>query len=309
MGRYRLNDIAANKLATLGDEGVAWLDSFDATVDDFASQWGFRVEESLDGGSQAFVATVTLDSGEPAVFKLVLPDMRGVGRWSKECSVMVAAQGNGYARVFAHDLERKALLMERLGAPLDESGLSVDEQIDVICRTLSPWARPPDGVDIETGAEKAAWLSESIDAMWHEVDHPCSEAAVRQAQEYCARRIAAYDPATAVLVHGDAHQNNLLRAADGTYRMIDPDPLLAEPAADLAVPMRDWNQELLDTGDPLRAVQARAARISELTGVAIEPIWEWGFMERMSTALYCHTLGITGWSFPAYPVIEACVAR
>jgi streptomycin 6-kinase len=309
MGRYRLNDIAATKLEMLGEEGARWLAALDDTVDGFAAAWGFTVGENLDSGSHAFVATARLHSGEDAVFKLCLPDMRGAGETLKELHVMVAAQGHGYARVFRHDFDRRAILMERLGAELDVSGLSVEEQIDVICRTLSPWVPLPAGlaIAIETGAEKAEWLRVNIEQMWEETARPCSEAAVRQAQAFALRRIAAHDPSTAVLVHGDAHQHNTLLAADGTYRLIDPDPLIAEPAADLSVPMRDWNQHLLDSGDPLAAAAARCHRIAALTGVAPQAIWEWGFMERVSTALYCHTLGILEWSEPAYEVIAACV--
>ncbi|HUR76351.1 MAG TPA: aminoglycoside phosphotransferase family protein [Acidimicrobiales bacterium] len=307
MGRFRVNDIAERKLAMLGEVGRAWYAALDETIDSFASEWGFSVGEVLGGGSHAFVAAVELAGGDAAVFKLVLPDMRGAGDAAKELRVMAAAQGHGYARLLTYDRGYRAMLMERLGAELDDSGLSVDEQVAVICETLTPWPPPPVGLDIETGAEKADWLSRNIEQMWNEVAQPCSKAAIRQAQDFAAARIAAHDQTTAVLVHGDAHQSNVLMAPDGTYRLIDPDPLIAEPAADLSVPMRDWNRELLATGDVVSSVRARCRLIAELTGVHSQAIWEWGYMERVSTALYCHTLGITDWSEPAYAVIEACV--
>lgn len=307
MTRLRLNDIVVRKLAMLGAVGEQWLADLDDVVDGYAAQWGFTVGDSLDGGSHAYVAEVVTHDGTPAVFKYALPDTREAGDHDKELRTVVAAQGSGYVRVFAYDLDARAVLMERLGTTLEDSGLPVEQQIEVMCNTLSPWSPPPAGLSIESGADKAAWLYENIERMWRELDCPCSHAAVEQAQRFATQRIAAHDPATAVLVHGDAHQANLLLADDGAYRMIDPDPMIAEPAADLAVPMRDWNAALLATGDPATAAVARCHRISELTGVEPQSIWEWGCMERLSTTLYCDTLGITEWARDGYPVVEATV--
>jgi streptomycin 6-kinase len=41
----------------------------------------------------------------------------------------------------------------------------------------------------------------------------------------------------------------------------------------------------------LALARARCEFISDLTGIAAEPIWQWGFMERMSTGLYLMQLG------------------
>ena len=54
--------------------------------------------------------------------------------------------------------------------------------------------------------------------------------------------------------------------------------------------MRESHEELL-AGDPLALGLARAHRLSDLTGVPVEPIWQWGSIERVSTGLYCLTLG------------------
>jgi streptomycin 6-kinase len=76
----------------------------------------------------------------------------------------------------------------------------------------------------------------------------------------------------------------------GCFTFVDPDGLFAERACDLAVPMRDWSQELL-AGDTLRCARRRCAQLSRLCGVAAQPIWEWGFMERVSTALLALQVG------------------
>jgi streptomycin 6-kinase len=68
---------------------------------------------------------------------------------------------------------------------------------------------------------------------------------------------------------------------------------LIEPAYDLAIPMREWSEELL-AGDPYQLAVARCQRLAMLTGVDEEPVWQWGFIERVSTALLCLKVGLEG---------------
>jgi streptomycin 6-kinase len=49
-------------------------------------------------------------------------------------------------------------------------------------------------------------------------------------------------------------------------------------------------KELL-AGDPFILGRRRCRRLAELTGVASESIWQWGFIERTSTGLLLLKLG------------------
>src|SRR5439155_26851829 len=96
----------------------------------------------------------------------------------------------------------------------------------------------------------------------------------------CAeRRIAEHDDERAVLVHGDVHQWNALEAGSA-FKFVDPDGLLAEAEYDMGIVMREDPLELLD-GDPHERARWLAAR----TGLDATAIWEWGVVERVSTAL------------------------
>ena len=94
---------------------------------------------------------------------------------------------------------------------------------------------------------------------------------VDQALAFAETREAAFDPEAAVLVHGDGHSANALQdpghpPSPPRFKPADPDGLLAEPAYDLAIPMREWNRGLLD-GDAARLGRERYAHPSRLTGV------------------------------------------
>ena len=66
--------------------------------------------------------------------------------------------------------------------------------------------------------------------------------------------------------------------------------MLSEPAHDLAIPLRDWTAELLST-DPVAQGLAWCYRLGERSGVDPTAIWEWAFVERVSTGLFLLRLG------------------
>jgi streptomycin 6-kinase len=128
---------------------------------------------------------------------------------------------------------------------------------------------------------------------------------------FAAARRAAFAPHTAVLAHGDAHAGNLLLAsAEGEprrYKFVDPEGLFIERAYDLAIPMREWGTELLE-GNPLALGHRRCALLARLTGVEPEAIWQWGFIERVSTGLHLRELGWEAESREYLAVAEAWAA-
>lgn len=105
--------------------------------------------------------------------------------------------------------------------------------------------RPAPDYGFPTGAEKGHWLIDFITTSWQELNRPCSERAVDYALTCAGRRIAAHDDERAVLVHGDVHQWNALKADCG-FKLVDPDGLLAEAEYDMGVLLREDPAELLN---------------------------------------------------------------
>ncbi|HJY25736.1 MAG TPA: aminoglycoside phosphotransferase family protein, partial [Actinomycetes bacterium] len=125
--------------------------------------------------------------------------------------------------------------------------------------------------------------------------HPVARAAINQALMYAERR-AAFNPAEYVAVHGDPHPGNILRvprprpSSDSGWCLIDPDGFLADPAYDLGVAVRDWTHRL--TGpNALAVLQRYCTLLADRTGVDEQRIWEWGYLERVSTGLYVTAFG------------------
>jgi streptomycin 6-kinase len=78
------------------------------------------------------------------------------------------------------------------------------------------------------------------------------------------------------------------------------------------VVLRDWSEQLLATGTA-KAAATLARRYCELlsaqTGIEETAIWEWGFLEPVSTGLYCLELGIEEMGPPFLETAEMLVSR
>ena len=111
-----------------------------------------------------------------------------------------------------------------------------------------------------------------------------------------------------MLVHGDAHPSNVLEVPDGidhsaspAFKLIDPEGLASEPAHDLGVVLRGWNEDLLAAHAAAVAFQ-RCEAVSRRTGVDPESIWQWSYIERVSSGLFLLRLGHQA---EARPFLEA----
>ena len=275
----RVPKAVANAAAARGAE--RWLQDLPRLVADLEAQWAISVERPYPHATEAFVAEASLGDGTPAVLKLLIPQDGGDAR--HEIAMLRLAGGRGCVGLLRHDAARGALLLERLGPSLYELGLPLAQRLEILVATVATVWRPATGSGLPTGADRARQLVDFVTTQWEELGHPCTEAAVEHALACAARRIAAHDDERAVLVHGDAHQLNALQVPGGaTFKLVDPDGLLAEAEYDLGVMMRNDPMELLD-GDPW----ARAHWLAERCGLDATAIWEWGVVERVTSGLRC----------------------
>jgi len=279
-------ELVRQRAMSNGVAGRRWLDGLPMVVAALAEQWDLEIGTSLGGGTAAFVTTATDGSGRACVLKVAMPLERD-GPESFRHSVLVhqLAAGRSCAELLRHDESTAAMLLERLGPNLNDLGMSVPQILRTVATTLrSFWQPLAQDCGLPTGAVKAEWLSRYITTSWEDLGRPCGRQVVDRAVALCEERAAANDPSRAVLVHGDAHGWNTLDAGGGTFKFVDPEGLQSERAHDLSVPMREYNRPLL-AGDTARLVRQRAETLAAWCDIDPEPVWQWGFIERVSTGL------------------------
>lgn len=274
-------DEVRNKV--LAEGNGEWIDELPSIVESLAQDWSLAIGSTKRGGHAALVVEAVQEDGTAAVLKIGVPGTREGLR--HEANALRLATGDGCALLLRDDLERDALLLERLGSPMYDVVEAPAARHDMLCDVAARmWRSVSPDVDLPTGADRASHYGEWLPRLWEEAGRACSVAAVEDALSCIERRRLAHDDRRAVLVHGDVHDANALQAADGTFKLVDPDGLRAEPACDLGTIVR-CNP---DAGDDLRA---RTDRIAARTGEDATAIWEWGTMYRVVSGLYCRLIG------------------
>jgi streptomycin 6-kinase len=286
--------LVRQKAASLGRDGEAWLAGLPEVLSDLEKRWSMTVGEALAGGTAAFVARAQTADGGEVVLKVALPDPL----FRVQAQVLERARGRGYARLLGADLEHYAILLEALGPSMEQLGMPVERQLETLGTLLTrAWEVPPLVEPTQTAVEaKGRELYELVSRLWVELERPCPQAVFSQALRFAERRVAAAEPGRAVLVHGDPHPANALQVktpragAEQGFVFVDPDGFLAEPAYDLGVVLRSWCSELL-AGDAPTVARRYCHLLASHTGVDEQAIWEWGFLERVSSGLYALAFG------------------
>jgi streptomycin 6-kinase len=301
----KLQPLTQARVAALGERGTSWLAALPSVIDELEHDWSITVEHELPGGSGSYVARVRTAHAAAAVLKVTVTS-EGL---AEQLGALRRANGRGYARLLQEDLGRQAMLLEALGPSLEVSGLAPERQLVILADTLAlAWEDPagrrrapgrggvvPPGVSTSPGEDKASGLYALISDLWPQLGRPCSPAVVEQALAF-ADGLRQVPDRELVVVHGDPHPGNLLRLLEDRpggetgYCFVDPDGFVADRAYDLGVAIRDWTAQL-DGPNPKGTLRRYCQLLAEHTGVAVDRIWQWGFVERVSTGLYLLSFG------------------
>ena len=284
----RLQPLARARVASLGEAGRQWEAGLPALLQELAGRWSLTLGRALPGGSASYVVGARTATGRSVVVKVAMIDPS----FEAEVEALRDARGRGYARLLDHDAGRGAALLERLGATLSGSGLSAEEQLDALATTLAVAWRRPDRPPTDRGRALADGIASRRDLVGA-ADGPAVERALAYAAE-----LAGTDPADPVLVHGDPHPGNLLRAAEPRpgaptgWCLVDPEPCVTDAAYDLGVTVRDFSSTLLaDPGHAPARLRSWCERVARPSGTDPARVWAWGFLERVSTGLYVRSFG------------------
>lgn len=302
--RFPVPDLVRRRAVSEGEAGLAWLTSLDDTLAGLEHDWGVAIGPAYDGGSAAFVADAVTSEDAVFVIKVGTPGT-DIGR--NEADVLRSAGGKGYVELIRHDATRRVLLLEKLGPRLDTLEMPYRQQIDIMCATLlQAWMPVPQHAHYPNGADKANSLAEAMLRMWYGASQPGAQKVLDTALMYCKDRAAAWRPETAVLSHGDPHPANILAAPAATtgFKFIDPDGLAIEPAYDLGVLLRAWH-EGIEGRHAHDIARSHAHHLTTRTQVPAEAIWQWGYIERVSTGLHLMALGETAKGREFLAVAEA----
>ena len=275
--------VRANVLNWEGEAGAAWLRALPAVVEALGVRWELHdFGAPLPGGSHSYVVPVRYPAGA-AVLKL--PLLGDENRLEPEA--LRVYDGDGAVRLLRHDPDSGAMLLEACspGMPLGDHG-DREAAIDIACGLLRRLRRePPVGHSFTTVASRAAgWAGEFEAELRRDVrdgPRPLVEEAA-----YLARGLAV-DARPGVLVNRDAHRGNFLAAEREPWLLIDPKPLVGDPAFDAGYLLADLAGGSPDQSD----VQHLVARLAAGLQVEAERVRAWALIRAVDNIFWFRDMG------------------
>jgi len=243
---------AQSTLEREGERGAAWLARLPQVVDEMLERWSCRPDGSVLHGGVGLIVPVRAAASGPAVLKVSFPHPGNV----HEPDAFAAWDGRAAVRLYERDDERFAMLLERAQADTLLEVEGADEAATIagaLCRRLAIEAPPGLPRLREQAGEWARQLR--IDAL--ELNHPLSALAVDAALA-TARELGGDQPE--LMVHGDFHAANILRADREPWLVVDPKGYVGDPAYDAGMPIK-WRPLRSLRGEELRKAVHRGLQV------------------------------------------------
>ncbi len=229
-----------------GERGAAWLAELPGIVDDLLMQWACVADGAVVHGGVGIIVPVRRRTGGTAVLKVSFPHPGNV----HEPDAFAAWGGRGAILLHARDDARFAMLLERARASTLAEVANGDEVATVAGRINHRLAVPaPPGLP-RLGMQADAWeeqLLRDAKELTHTLPGHVVDAAVATVRE-----LGRGQPD--ILVHGDLHARNILRADREPWLAVDPKGYAGDPAYDGGVLLKSRALALLEAGDVRKAV-------------------------------------------------------
>ena len=256
-----------------GEEGTRWLQSLPERIAALAEEWACRIGPALDhGGCVSWVAPVEREDGTQAILKVGIP--HDEARYEAEALRFLA--GQGAARLLRVSDDGFSMLLERCLPGTDLWSLGEEEGDAVACAVLRRlWREPPANAPFLPLSDLMAHWADEIPRIATDGGYDWELAAEAVA---FGRELAASQPQR-VFLHGDFHPGNVLAAQREPWLVIDPKPLIGDPAYDLAQWLANRYDAAILTTDPVSLLRRQTERFADNLGLDPARIAGWTFVK------------------------------
>ena len=273
------------QLAANGEAGRAWLAELPRLIDELRELWSIvEIGPAFEGGCVAYVAPVLCADGRQVVLKVNLADEET----DCEADALAVWNGDGAVRLLESDPGRGAMLLERLepGTPL-AAYPDRDTAIDIACSLLRRlWVAAPATHQFRLVTALARQYANNFPAKYVEAGRPFAENLLDTAVELC--RQFAQNDAVHIIANRDFHLGNILAARREPWLVIDPKPLVGEPAFDAAHLIRSLLPDQIAKPEFERLVSTTASRLD----LPAQRIAAWVFVRSIENALWATVTGM-----------------
>jgi streptomycin 6-kinase len=284
-------DFVPTMLAVFGERGRVWLERLPIIVQSCAERWNLRVSAPFPNLTYNFVAPAESRDGTRAVLKIGVP----YPELMTELAALRHFDGRGSVRLLAADEDAGAMLLERVepGTPLFE--LADDATAtSIAARVMRRLWRP---APVDHSYPTVARWGEGFKRLRVRFPDggPFPRPLLEQAEALFSELLASSAPP--VVLHGDLHHWNILRADRDRWLAIDPKGVVGEPAYEVGALLRNPLPYLLERPDPAGTTARRVVQLSEELGFDRERVRCWGLAQAVLSAWWCLEDGVDCFEF------------
>jgi len=264
-----------------GERGAAWLAALPGIVADLLQRWSCVPDGEMMHGGVGVVVPARRgggDASEAAVIKVSFPHPGNV----HEPDAFAAWGGRGAVLLLERDDARFAMLLERVRAVTLAEVEDGDEAVRVaglLSRRLAVPA-PPELPRLRTRA--GAWEEQLLKEQAEFPDLLSKDTVA--AAVATVRELGSVQPD--ILIHGDLHARNILRADREPWLAVDPKGYAGDPAYDGGTLLKSRAMALLDADDLGRAVHRVLDVFAEAAALDRERVQRWAQYHAVDAAFW-----------------------
>ncbi|MFJ4787781.1 aminoglycoside phosphotransferase family protein [Streptomyces sp. NPDC088794] len=266
-----------------GETGAVWLTELPGIVDELLRVWGCTQDGEVMHGGVGVIVPVRRPDRSPAVLKVSFPHPGNV----HEPDAFEAWHGRGAVLLYARDDERFAMLLERVHTSTLAEVEDGDEVVSVagrINRRLAVPAPP----DLPRLREQTDVWEQQLRTDAEEFGDALSRRTV-DAAVATVREVGREQPD--LLVHGDLHGRNILRAEREPWLAVDPKGCVGDPAYDSGALLKSRGLGILEADDQGKAVHRILDVFAEAAEVDRERVRRWAQFHAVQAAFWARRHG------------------
>ncbi len=261
-----------------GKTGAAWLAELPGIVDELLARWGCVPDGEVLHGAVGVIVPVRWRADEAAVLKVSFPHPGNV----HEPDAFEAWGGRGAVMLRERDDERFAMLLER-AQPSTLAELADGDEVITVAGWLNRRLAIPAPPGLPRLREQAdAWeegLHKDASELTHGLPRHVVDAAVAT-----VRDLGRVQPD--LLIHGDLHAGNVLRADREAWLAVDPKGYAGDPAYDAGTLLKSRALTFLEAAD-LRQIVRRALDVfAEAAELDRERVRRWSQFHAVQAAFW-----------------------